>query len=158
MPLFIRLFCLTLVIACAPVAHAGQARGPIISNVAVPNDIARETETVEEAFAPPEGPYADLPMLAAPVAENGRLAGYAFVRPRLHLAAGTDDALVHDNAHMILDRFVRIAHAHPFERAGAGFDSEASHAALLDAAREMVGAARVDSLELLGGDIRAMRR
>jgi hypothetical protein len=159
----IRALAITLVFSAAPAAVAAlpseSGRGPIMSNFAIPNDIERRLEELAAEFDPPEhGTYADLPMLTAPVVENGRMVAYAFVRPRVRLGEGLNDAEVHRNAHIILDRYIKSVHAHPFERTGnEAFDRAAAQERLLAVTREVVGEGAA-SLELLGGDMRLMRR
>ncbi len=159
----IRALAIALVFSAAPAAFAAPppepAGGPIMSNFAIPNDIERRLDEIAAEFDPPEhGTYADLPMLTAPVVENGRMVAYAFVRPRVRLGDGLSDAEVHRNAHVILDRYVKSVHARPFERTGSeAFDRVAAQERLLAVTREVMGEGAV-SLELLGGDMRLMRR
>jgi hypothetical protein len=158
----IRATILALVFSAAPAAfavHPETGSGPIMSNFAIPNDIDRRMAEIAAEFDPPEhGTYADLPMLTAPVVENGRMVAYAFVRPRVRLGDGLNDAEVHRNAHIILDRYIKAVHAHPFERTGSeAFDRGAAQERLLAVTREVVGEGAA-SLELLGGDMRFLRR
>ena len=141
--------------------EGGETRENVrVSSFKLPNDYDDEAEAIAEAFAPPEeGSYVDLPSMNVPVVAGDRLMGYAFVMVRFHLKDGADDWDVRDEAHILLDAGVRIAHRVPFGYAGPeSFTSEATRAALAEGFDGLLEGAPIERIELLGGDMRLLTR
>lgn len=96
--------------------------------------------------------------LVVPVARDEMLFGYAFVTPRLCLARGVNAFSVTDDMHFIVDRMIRAAHQAPMTlNEDLSLNKTATNAAMLEAARGVVGQERVERLDLLGDDIRVLR-
>lgn len=152
---------LVLVLWAVP-AHAAPPReggSRIVSAIEMPNDIERRSAEIAEEYSEPDGAYANLPMVAAPVVdEDGRMTAYAFLRPRLLLAEEGDAERAHERAHEMLDGFTRAVHTRPLPANGQGFDESGAQADFLALARDTLGAERVRGLDLLGGDMRRVRR
>jgi len=125
------------------------------------SDREARAEAALEAFGPDEENcpnYAGSSVLVAPVVHREELVGYAFITPRLCLARGVSEFAVTRQMHFIFDRMVRAAHRAPMTLdADMSVDREATRAAMLAAAQEVAGADRVEGLQLLGGDVRALR-
>ena len=165
--MMIRLALLLALICAAPAWAAPPAGGSgeggnsrTISGIVMPNDVERRSAEIAEEFEEPDGAYVNLPMVAAPVVDgSGRMTAYVFLRPRLLLAAEGDVAFVNARAHRLLDAYTRAVHADPPSEGGEeGFDQAAAQRLILDISREMVGRERVRGLDLLGGDMRRLRR
>lgn len=137
-------------------AAAREGAGNIhMSGYKLPNDLTMEAEEIENAFAPPDAAYVDLPSMNIPVVRGERLVAYAFVMVRLHLRDERDEWRVRDESHYLLDAAVRRAHHVPFQLVqGERYDDSATRAALLETIHEVVGSDLVERVELLGGDIR----
>jgi len=100
----------------------------------------------------------DSATLVVPIVDRGALFGYAFVTPKLCLAGNVNRFSVLNQMHFIVDRMVRASHRTPFSlNADGSVDQGAANAAMLAAAREIVGESRVESLILMGEDLRVLR-
>ena len=102
--------------------------------------------------------YASSPTLVVPVTRGDSLFGYAFVTPRLCLARGVSEFTVTREMHFIVDLMIRAAHRTPMTmNAEDQLGRAETTAAMLAAARTVIGDGRIERLDLLGSDIRALR-
>ncbi len=142
--------------AAAPPQEAG-GEGPLIRY----SDRDARAEAAMETFAADEetcGNDAGSSALVAPVVHQGGLYGYAFVTPRLCLARGVNAFSVTNDMHFIVDRMVRAAHRTPMTlNEDRSLNKHATNAAMLAAAREVIGESHIERLDLLGDDVRALR-
>ena len=101
----------------------------------------------------------NLPVVVAPLSQDGRLSGYAFISMRMRPQQGVDPWRLRENAHFALDRLVRAAHAHDLSNvAGDGVNSEEAVAVFRAALAEYYGARAVGELDLVSVDTRMIRR
>ena len=124
-----------------------------------PSEPAGEERTAQEVFGPdPTCPRLfDPPKLVAPVVSDGRLRGYAYILPRLCLTRSSRLDHMGEN-HLLVDRMVRAAHRAPLELTEEGvLVREETHAAVLEAAAEIIGEGEIDRLDLLGDDVLVLR-
>ena len=142
--------------AAAPPPEA-ESEEPLIQH----SDRDARAQAAIDAFAADEetcGNNAGSSALVAPVVHQGGLYGYAFVTPRLCLARGVNAFSVTNDMHLIVDRMVRAAHRTPMTlNDDQSLNKDATNAAMLAAAREVIGGSRIERLELLGDDVRALR-
>lgn len=111
----------------------------------------------EEACA--ENQSAGVNKLVAPVvAEEGRLAGYAFVTPRVCLARGYSALDFREREHFLMDAMVRAVQHSPFRLQPDGStDRSGAEAAFRAALAEVYSPDQVTAIGLEGDDIRLMR-
>lgn len=148
--------------AGAPPSGAGRTDGPAnvhVSSFELPNDLAVQAQAISDEFAPPETNYIDLPSMNVPVVRSGQLMGYAFIIVRVHLASNVDTWKVRDESHLILDAAVRAVHRAPFAGLGGQrYDEDAAKAAVRAVITEYLPGNGLESIELLGGDVRMLAR
>lgn len=97
--------------------------------------------------------------LVAPVVrEDGRLAGYAFVTPRVCFARGFNSFDFREDEHFLMDAMVRAVHRHPFvlNEDGETTDRQAALAAFREAV-EQVYNGQASGYDLSGDDLRLIR-
>jgi len=93
-----------------------------------------------------------------PITQSERLIGYAFVTPRFCLVRGVNRFQFDSRMHFVVDQMIRAGHSTPFT-----VDEERelvlgpTRNALLSAAGQILGAERVERLDLLGSDVRYLR-
>ncbi|MGJ3232343.1 MAG: hypothetical protein ACFE0P_11140 [Oceanicaulis sp.] len=139
-----------------PPAGGGSSSG---EPVELYNALEAAADRAQQAFGPdvtcPRN--MDAPAVVVPVLSGERLAGYAFVVPRVCLKrSGRFDHM--PRMHYITDRFLRAAHRSPFVLGADGaLDREATHAAMLEAVGEFIDPSDIDRLDLLGEDVRFLR-
>ena len=142
--------------AAAPPQEA-DGDGPLIRY----SDREARAEAARDAFEADEetcGNNAGTSTLVVPVVRHGGLYGYAFVRPTLCLARGVSAFSVTNDMHFIVDRMVRAAHRTPMTlNEDLSLNKEATQAAMLAAARGVIGESRIERLHLPGEDLRALR-
>ena len=139
--------------APAPSEPAGEERAAIY------NAHEAAARAAQEVFGPdPTCPRLfDPPKLVVPVVSDGRLRGYAYILPRLCLTRSSRLDHMGEN-HLLMDRMVRAAHRAPLELTEDGvLVREETHAAVLEAAGEIIGEGEIDRLDLLGDDILVLR-
>ncbi len=140
--------------------EGGGAEGPgnvIKAQFDLVNDADLEAEAAAEEFAAPDYNHVDLPKMAAPIVEDGRLVAYAFIGARLRLKPGVDVWRVRERNHLVLDALVKVSHAHPLPRSGrSGFDMGPVREAWLSAAREHLESGWVEDINVVGGDMRLL--
>lgn len=119
---------------------------------AAPSALAEEAECADNQRA-------GVNKLVAPVvAEEGRLAGYAFVTPRVCLARGYSALDFREREHFLMDALVRAVQRNPFRLMPDGsVDRSESEAAFRVALAQVYDAQRVSAIALEGDDIRLMR-
>ncbi len=140
----------------------GQSSSPgenrIRAQVMLPNDVRVFAESAEQEFAPPGGNYVDLPAVVVPVTDDGRLAAYAFITVRLHLASNADEWRVRAKAHFLMHDLVAVSHTTPFRRTGlSSFEAEPTRAQWESVLGARLTRDRLERLEILGGDMRMLR-
>jgi hypothetical protein len=120
--------------------------------IAAPSALAEEAECADNQRA-------GVNKLVAPVvAEEGRLAGYAFVTPRVCLARGYSALDFREREHFLMDALVRAVQRNPFRLMPDGsVDRSESEAAFRVALAQVYDAQRVSAIALEGDDIRLMR-
>ncbi|KAA5805078.1 hypothetical protein F1654_03555 [Alkalicaulis satelles] len=113
----------------------------------------------EERACPHGDPRAINKLVAPVVRQDGRLAGYAFVTPRLCLARGYSMSNVREEEHFLMDALVRAVHANPFILHQDGVETDRSDAenAFSRAVNGRFGA-NVIAFDLAGDDMRLIRR
>jgi len=105
-----------------------------------------------------EGALLVLPLFPAPVARNGRLVAYCFIRPRLVFGGRGDIMRVDDNRLRTIDAFVRAAHEIPVVETGyEEVDWTALQAAWRAAAQAAYPEETILDVHMIGGDIRYLR-
>ncbi|XBQ15846.1 MAG: hypothetical protein ABL308_12920 [Oceanicaulis sp.] len=156
---FISALCAAALTAGASAAPAGPAQddGP----TEVYNALEEAALAAQTVFGPDETcPQAlDAPVVVVPVVrgEAERLAGYAFLTPRVCLRRGNRFDYI-AKVHILNDRFVRAGHRAPLRLSDdESLDKSITHAAFLEAAGEIIEADRIDRLDLLGEDVRYIR-
>ncbi|MFP4518291.1 MAG: hypothetical protein ACLFQ5_02435 [Oceanicaulis sp.] len=142
--------------AAAPAPGGGDEDRP----VQLYNALEQAADRAEAIFGPDETcpRNMDAPAVVVPVVnEAGRLAGYAFIVPRICLKrSGRFDHL--PRMHYLTDRFLRAAHRTPFVMDDTGSVArDETHAAMLAAAGEFIDPTEIDRVDLLGEDIRLLR-
>lgn len=117
-----------------------------------PSALAQEAECAENQRA-------GVNKLVAPVvAGEGRLAGYAFVTPRVCLARGYSALDFREQEHFLMDALVRAVQHNPFRLMPDGrVDRSDAEGAFRAALLEVYDAQRVSAIALEGDDIRLMR-
>lgn len=143
-------------VASAPPPADSEDDEPIIMHS---DRLERAEALAEEFLADPETcpNYATSVPLVIPVVRNERLFGYAFVTPRLCLSRGVNEFAVMRDMHFVVDQMVKAAHRSPMT-----LDQQLlvvrgpTEEALLSAARSVLGENRIDRLQLLGSDVRAL--
>lgn len=148
---------IALGLASAPPAEGPAASAPLIRHS---DQQARAQALIEEYAAHDEVCSADVDSapLVVPIVDRGALFGYAFVTPKLCLAGNVNPFSVLNDMHFIVDQMVRASHRTPFTlNADMSLERDATNAAMLSAARSVVGESRVESLILRGDDIRVLR-
>lgn len=143
-------------LAGAPPSNEADDDEPIIMH----SDRLERAEALAQEFLPdPETcpNYTTSVPLVIPVARNERLFGYAFVTPRLCLSRGVSEFGVMSDMHFVVDEMVKAAHRTPMTLDDELLVERApTEAALLEAARSILGEDRIDRLQLLGSDVRAL--
>jgi len=92
------------------------------------------------------------------VAEEGRLAGYAFVTPRVCLARGYSALDFREREHFLMDAMVRAVQHSPFRLlADDSVDRSDAEAAFRTALAQVYSPGQVTAIGLEGDDIRLMR-
>lgn len=124
----------------------------MVTLIAAPCVVADEAEC-------PEDQRAGVNKLVAPlVAEEGRLAGYAFVTPRMCLARGYSAMDFREREHLLMDAMVRAVHQSPFRLLPDGNidrgDAETAFRAVLE---QVYRPGQVTAIALEGDDIRLIR-
>lgn len=140
-----------------PAEESGSADQPLItySDRAARADAAVAALAEDAETCPNDATSA---VLVIPITDRGRLFGYAFVTPRLCLARGVNAFSVTNEMHFIVDEMVRAAHRTPITLgADQALNRDATLAAMLEAARGVVGESRIERLVLLGEDFTAVR-
>jgi hypothetical protein len=148
---------IALSLTSAPPAEGPEPSEPLIRHS---DQQARVQALLEEYAAHDEACSDDVDSapLVVPIVDRGTLFGYAFVTPKLCLAGGVNRFSVLNDMHFIVDQMVRASHRTPFTlNADMSLDRTATNAAMLTAARSVIGEARVESLVLRGDDIRVLR-
>jgi hypothetical protein len=144
-------------LAGAPPAEAPSSEGALIQH----SDREDRAAAAVEAFAADVESCpndAGTSALVIPVVDRGALYGYAFVTPRLCLARGVNAFSVTDEMHFIVDGMIRAAHRTPISlNADLTLNKDAANAAMLAAARSIIGESRIERLDLLGDDFRPVR-
>jgi len=120
--------------------------------------IAAPSAFADEA-ACAENQAAGVNKLVAPVvAEEGRLAGYAFVTPRVCLARGYSALDFREREHFLMDAMVRAVQHSPFRLlADDSVDRSDAEAAFRTALAQVYSPGQVTAIGLEGDDIRLMR-
>mgnify|MGYP006283336761 CR=1 FL=1 len=155
---------LVAALLCAAPAHAmsedSGSDGPgnvTKAQFSLVSDADLEAEAAAEEFAAPDYNHVDLPKMAAPIVEDGRLVAYAFVGARLRLKSGVDVWRVRERNHLVLDELVKASHSHPLPRDGrSGFDMDPVRDAWLAAAGQHLEHGWVEGVDLVGGDMRLL--
>ncbi len=98
--------------------------------------------------------------LVAPiVAEEGRLAGYAFLTPRVCLARSYSALDFHEKEHVLTDALVRAVQRSPLRLLpDSSVDRSDAEAAFREALAAVYGPGDVTAIGLQGDDFRLMRR
>jgi hypothetical protein len=146
-----------LSMAAAPPAQEPASEGALIrySDREARADAAIEAFSADVESCPND---AGTSALVIPVVDHGALYGYAFVTPRLCLARGVNAFTVTDDMHFIVDQMIRAAHRTPMTlNSDMSLNKDAANAAMLAAARSVIGESRIERLDLLGDDIRTLR-
>lgn len=149
-------------LAAASLAGAPPPSGDAPSEpVVLHSDRAERAAALREEFAPDEDACPNSVgsvTLVIPITSGERLFGYAFVTPRLCLARGVSEFTVTSQMHFIIDQMVRAAHRTPMAlNDDMSVDQSRTNAAMLQAAQNVVGERRIEQLQLLGNDVRALR-
>ncbi len=111
-----------------------------------------EDEYVEEEDDPRS--YT-LPAVVAPLADNGRLTGFAYVLVRLRVAPGNDVWRMQENTHYALDLMTRAAFRTDLSTDdGQALNPEAAIAAWSETLGEYYGAEAIEYLEIRSFDVR----
>ncbi|MCH8489512.1 MAG: hypothetical protein LAT81_06215 [Oceanicaulis sp.] len=97
--------------------------------------------------------------LVAPVVSgDDRLAGYAFVTPRVCLTRGYSALDFREREHLLMDALVRAVQHRPFRVLPDGsVDRSDAEAAFREALARIYGPQQVSAIALQGDDIRLMR-
>lgn len=139
----------------------GESSGPtnrIQAGFEILSDNEREMAEVSNEFATPDGPYFDMPAVVAPITNNGRMIGYAFVVPRVLVSSNGAETRVRQNAHILLDAVIRAVHQTPFEDGeGRAFNTQAAHDEILVLLQELSQDGDIEDVLILGGDRRDLR-
>lgn len=151
------------VVAVMVAAEAGASAPPPEADdppevIELFNEVDARSQRLREEFATDEETCSNevrSAPLVVPVTRDERLVGYAFVTPRFCLARGVNRFQFDDRMHFIVDQMIRAAHRTPFTLDEAAAISDAdTNSALLAAASSIIGADRVERLDLLGSDLR----
>jgi len=139
----------------APAAPGGsQPRQPIELYNALDEAAAQMVDLFGEDETCPRA--LDLPKVAVPVTDNDRLAGYAYITPRICLKRSSRSDHF-SNIHFLSDRLLRAAHRTPFQVLPDGELSHgATQASMLEAVAEFIRPEDIDRLDLLGDDIQVI--
>lgn len=144
-------------LASAPAAVEPASNGALIQY----SDREARAEAAVEAFSADVESCpndAGTSALVLPVVQHGVLFGYAFITPRFCLARGVNAFTVTEDMHFIVDGMIRAAHRTPLSlNPDMSLNKDAANAAMLAAARDVIGESRIERLDLLGDDIRAVR-
>ncbi|WP_412546084.1 hypothetical protein [Maricaulis sp. MIT060901] len=115
-----------------------------------------EDEYVEEEDDPRSF---TMPAVVAPLAENGRLTGFAYVLVRMRVAQGHDVWRMQENTHYALDLMTRTAFREDLSTEdGQALNREAAVAAWSQALGEYYGAGAIETLEIRSFDVRLFAR
>lgn len=128
------LFVLVLALACGPAALAEDA-------------------------ACPDGQATSVNKLVAPVvSEDNRLAGYAFVTPRVCLARGYSALDFRQEEHVLMDALVRAVQHSPFRlRPDGSVDRSDAETAFREVLEQIYVSQQASAIALQGDDMRLMR-
>ncbi len=97
-------------------------------------------------------------LVAPVVSDDHRLAGYAFVTPRVCLARGYSALDFRERQHFLMDALVRAVQRKPFRLLEDGsVDRGEAEAAFRDALAQVYNVRQVSAIALQGDDIRLMR-
>ncbi|MGY6629294.1 MAG: hypothetical protein ACXIVL_12315 [Oceanicaulis sp.] len=112
-----------------------------------------------EDGACPDGQTTSVNKLVAPVvSEDNRLAGYAFVTPRVCLARNYSALDFRQEEHILMDALVRAVQHSPFRLLPDGsVDRSDAEAAFRQALEQIYGSQQASAIALQGDDMRLMR-
>jgi hypothetical protein len=140
----------------APASDTPSAERRVLSFSSRQNDEHDDVEDVDETTDDPR--VITLPTVVAPLSRESRLTGFAFVQVRFRLRDGVDIWGARENAHYALDALVRAAHSTSLAREdGAGIDHDLAAQVWGDILRNMYGTNTIDTVEVVGDDIRLLR-
>ncbi|MDM7982988.1 MAG: hypothetical protein QUV02_00955 [Maricaulis sp.] len=116
-----------------------------------------EEEAVEEDEDDPRS--FTMPAVVAPLAQNGRLTGFAYVLVRLRVAPGHDVWRVQENTHYALDLMTRSAFRTDLSTEdGQALNRETAVEVWAGALAEYYGADAIESVEIRSFDVRLFSR
>ena len=97
----------------------------------------------------------DIPVVVAPISNNGHLVNYAFLNIRVVLNSGVDVWKMRVKSHFMRDAIVRTAHIHPFGKSGEKpvVDKAQAIARIRAAILPWVSAEQIDHIEFLSIDM-----
>lgn len=123
-----------------------------IALLAAPSALAEEAACADNQTA-------GVNKLVAPVvSEDSRLAGYAFVTPRVCLARNYSALDFREREHFLMDALVRAVQHNPFRLLPDGsVDRSDAEAAFREALTHIYSPQQVSAIALQGDDIRLMR-
>jgi len=121
--------------------------------------LAAASSALAEETACSDNQTAGVNKLVAPVVTgDNRLAGYAFVTPRVCLARGYSALDFREREHFLMDALVRAVQHSPFRLLPDGsVDRSDANAAFRDSLAQIYGPQQVSAIALQGDDVRLMR-
>lgn len=105
-------------VQAAPPAEEASSSGGSSNRFLALFNIAGDEEEEEEVEEADDPRSFTMPAIVAPLSDNGRLTGFAYVLVRVRVAAGNDIWSIQENAHYALDALVRAAHRHDLSAPG----------------------------------------
>ena len=120
----------------------------------VKNDVIPETSTKDKD--PDQYQHAvDIPVVVAPISNQGHLVNYAFLNIRVVLNNGVDVWKMRAKSHFMRDAIIRAAHSSPFVKFGekTEVDKAQAIARIRAAILPWVSAEQLDHIEFLSIDI-----
>lgn len=96
-----------------------------------------------------------MPAVVAPLSNDGRLTGFAYVLVRVRVAGGNDIWSIQENAHYALDALIRAAHRHDLSAPGGEvLDEERAIEVWSRVLGEIYGENALERVEIRGYDVR----
>jgi len=100
-----------------------------------------------------------LPVVVAPLSQDGRLTGYAFINTRVRLREGVDHWRIREQLHFVLDELIRSVHEDSVSRAdGSSPDPERVEAVFTATLAEVYGENIIGTFDIISSDLRLIRR
>lgn len=100
-----------------------------------------------------------MPAVVAPLSQDSRLSGFAYVHLRVRLHEGADIWGARENLHYALDQLVRTAHRHNLSNEdGTGLNEDRAEEIWAETLSALYGGNYLDYVEISSVDTRLVRR